>query len=140
VEAPALGQRIRYHRQRRGMTQMELAEHIGVSYQQVQKYEKGGSEITVRRLQRIADALQTSLLVFLPEPETSRLSAKAAGYVAEPRSNGRTKEEMVLLQLFSGIRSRKMRRELLRLMQSIVRLYASQGAPRLLPPRQKAAR
>ena len=36
------------------MTQMELAELLGVSYQQVQKYEKGNENISVERLRRYA--------------------------------------------------------------------------------------
>lgn len=52
-----LGHILRATRKRRGVSQMELAEKIGVSYQQIQKYEYGSSQLTVSRLRQIAEAL-----------------------------------------------------------------------------------
>jgi transcriptional regulator with XRE-family HTH domain len=40
------------------MSQMELAEKIGISYQQLQKYEKGINNISISRLKQIADVLK----------------------------------------------------------------------------------
>jgi transcriptional regulator with XRE-family HTH domain len=41
-----------------------LAERIGVSFQQIQKYEKGATRITVMRLQQISGALGVNITVF----------------------------------------------------------------------------
>jgi transcriptional regulator with XRE-family HTH domain len=53
----AVGQRIRVERLGRRMSQTELAEKIGVSFQQVQKYEKGTNRVGAGRLARIAEVL-----------------------------------------------------------------------------------
>jgi transcriptional regulator with XRE-family HTH domain len=53
----AVGQRIRVERLARRMSQTELADKIGVSFQQVQKYEKGLNRVGAGRLTRIAEVL-----------------------------------------------------------------------------------
>src|SRR5580704_10000943 len=53
----AVGQCIRVERLGRRMSQTELAEKIGVSFQQVQKYEKGANRVGAGRLTRIAEVL-----------------------------------------------------------------------------------
>ncbi|MGG5810874.1 helix-turn-helix domain-containing protein [Falsiroseomonas sp. CW058] len=52
-----VGQRVRLCRQRRGLSQSGLAERIGVSYQQLHKYETGQNRISAGRLADIASAL-----------------------------------------------------------------------------------
>src|ERR1700732_1007125 len=53
----AVGQRIKVERLARRMSQTELAEKIGVTFQQVQKYEKGVNRVGAGRLSRIAEVL-----------------------------------------------------------------------------------
>jgi transcriptional regulator with XRE-family HTH domain len=52
-----VGQRIRIQRLAAGLSQSELAERIGVTFQQVQKYEKGTNRVGAGRLTRIARVL-----------------------------------------------------------------------------------
>jgi transcriptional regulator with XRE-family HTH domain len=52
-----LGARIRYFRKLRKLTQSELATCIGISYQQIQKYEKGHSSLSAARLASISHVL-----------------------------------------------------------------------------------
>jgi transcriptional regulator with XRE-family HTH domain len=52
-----VGQRIRIQRLASGLSQSELAERIGVTFQQVQKYEKGTNRVGAGRLTRIARVL-----------------------------------------------------------------------------------
>jgi len=61
-----IGARIRTQRVARGMSQTLLAQAVGVSFQQVQKYENGTNRISARRLQQIADALQINPALLLP--------------------------------------------------------------------------
>jgi transcriptional regulator with XRE-family HTH domain len=56
-----VGARIRVFRINRGMSQTALAEKIGVSFQQVQKYEKGANRVGASRLSNIASALGISV-------------------------------------------------------------------------------
>ncbi len=53
-----LGKRLRMRRTMLGLTQSELADEIGVSFQQVQKYENGKNRITVPTLWEIAKTLK----------------------------------------------------------------------------------
>jgi transcriptional regulator with XRE-family HTH domain len=52
-----VGAKIRMFRINRGMSQTALAERIGVSFQQVQKYEKGANRVGASRLSQIASVL-----------------------------------------------------------------------------------
>lgn len=57
----AVGNRIRLAREERGLTQADLAVHIGVSFQQLQKYETAANRISCSRLKAIAVALNVPI-------------------------------------------------------------------------------
>lgn len=67
-----IGLMIKYLRKSSGLTQTALSEKVGISYQQVQKYEKGASELTLSRLRQLADALDVPVGTFIEELESSR--------------------------------------------------------------------
>ena len=60
-----IGLNIRRLRRAAGLSQAELANSLGLSYQQVQKYETGANRISVSRLMQIADALKVDVGTFL---------------------------------------------------------------------------
>ncbi|WP_244562516.1 helix-turn-helix domain-containing protein [Ensifer aridi] len=62
-----VGRRVRARRLFMGMTQTGLAEAVGVTYQQIQKYENGRSKLGPGRLQAIADAFDVPLSYFFNE-------------------------------------------------------------------------
>src|ERR1043166_4842022 len=72
-----VGRRVRSRRLECRLSQTELADRIGVTFQQVQKYEKGVNRIGAGRLQRIAEALEVPISFFFggapgaPARETS---------------------------------------------------------------------
>ena len=55
----AVGARIRLFRKMRGMSQQALADEAGVTFQQIQKYERGANRVSASMLSRIATALHT---------------------------------------------------------------------------------
>jgi transcriptional regulator with XRE-family HTH domain len=59
-----LGKRIRLRRVEQGISQAELGSRIGISFQQVQKYEKGVNRVGAARLQQIATALDVPVTFF----------------------------------------------------------------------------
>ncbi|WP_315855408.1 helix-turn-helix transcriptional regulator [Rhizobium leguminosarum] len=65
----SLGRRIRSLRLALKMSHRELAHAIGVSYQQLQKYERGMSRISVSRLQKMATALDVPISLLLEVPK-----------------------------------------------------------------------
>ncbi len=63
-----IGRNVRTHRERRGLTQAELGGRIGVTFQQVQKYERGVNRVAASRLCLIAQALDVSVADLLDQP------------------------------------------------------------------------
>jgi len=59
-----IGRKIRALRLERGLSQSGLADGIDLTFQQVQKYEKGTNRVSAGRLQRIADMLNTPVMFF----------------------------------------------------------------------------
>ena len=59
-----IGTRVRMRRISIGMSQEKLGEHLGLTFQQVQKYEKGMNRVSAGRLQRIADMLNIPVTFF----------------------------------------------------------------------------
>src|SRR5436305_11701021 len=92
-----IGRKIRALRLERGLSQSGLADGIDLTFQQVQKYEKGINRVSAGRLQRIADMLNTPVMVFY------------AGMGAKPRKDQRdsglalvqTKGAMRLLRAYA---------------------------------------
>ena len=59
-----MGRRIRLRRREKGISQIELAGHLGLSFQQMQKYEKGINRISAARLRQIAEMLGVDISFF----------------------------------------------------------------------------
>lgn len=59
-----VGKRVRHRRWMTGMTQQQLAERVGIKFQQIQKYETGMNRISASRLWDIADALGVPVAFF----------------------------------------------------------------------------
>ncbi|MGF1501894.1 MAG: helix-turn-helix domain-containing protein [Paracoccaceae bacterium] len=59
-----VGQRVRQRRWMIGMTQQQLANNVGIKFQQIQKYETGANRISASRLWDIADALDVPVSFF----------------------------------------------------------------------------
>ena len=64
AEDAEIGRKIRALRLERGLSQSGLADGIGLTFQQVQKYEKGTNRVSAGRLQKIADMLNTPVMFF----------------------------------------------------------------------------
>ncbi|PPB80251.1 transcriptional regulator with XRE-family HTH domain [Albidovulum inexpectatum] len=59
-----VGKRVRHRRWMLGMTQQQLAEKVGIKFQQIQKYETGMNRISASRLWDIAEALEVPVSFF----------------------------------------------------------------------------
>ncbi len=104
-----VGELIRRLRDAKGITQMELAERVGLSYQQIQKYEKGRSSISLSRLRQIAHALDVPISEFFEKDD----------YVAEPTSSyqGLSEEERRLLKFWQRLKGKKIKKLILQLIK-----------------------
>ncbi|WP_416066906.1 helix-turn-helix domain-containing protein [Rhizobium sp. ZK1] len=123
-----VGMRMRRRRQLLGMSQERLAEQIGVTFQQVQKYEKGINRIGASRLQKIAEALRTSPAFFFEQDDSEApifagldLSA-SIDPVAEFL---RSKEGLVLNKAFVKIEDRRIRETIISLVKAMAQAESS---------------
>lgn len=73
-----VGLQVRAHREAAGLTQSDLGRSIGVTFQQVQKYERGANRISASMLSRIADTLHATEAVFFPARDAEQVLAPAA--------------------------------------------------------------
>jgi transcriptional regulator with XRE-family HTH domain len=104
-----IGKALKQHRLAAHLSQMALAEKIGISYQQLQKYENGTDNISLYRLQQICEALTipvSSIIEVLEEAEHGKIAEDISTY-------GLSKEEKTLLDLFRRITNKDIRRGLL---------------------------
>ena len=77
----SVGERIRLLRRRKKMSQQVLAKELGVTFQQVQKYENGKNRVGASRLQMISTALDVPVgQFFADDAGTSRTSAKPLAF------------------------------------------------------------
>jgi len=81
-----VGQNIRIGRLQAGLSQTELGAHVGVTYQQIQKYEKGANRIGASRLQQIADVLRVPIPTLFDGAPTAYHSCQRSvqGLLAKP--------------------------------------------------------
>lgn len=75
----AIGLRIKMLRNQKDMTQTDLANLLGVKFQQVQKYENGTNRVSASRLNAIMDIFQVSWAYFFTE-QTSGITAYGGGF------------------------------------------------------------
>lgn len=125
-----IGQRIKASRQGLFLSQMELAERVGVSFQQIQKYEKGATRISVARLLQIAEALGLPVSVFLDEERQGLAVGEPAGeYRRSLPSAGEAgrREEARLLTLFRKLADRRLRAGVMQQLQGLVELQDACG-------------
>lgn len=112
----AIGALIRQLRKSSGMSQMQLADRIGVSYQQVQKYEKGINKLSLSRLKQISNALGVNISIFLDEEEMVKTGEAKANYI------GLSNDEAKLLMFYRRLQGKKLRTGFLEILEDIVKL------------------
>ncbi len=109
----AVGHRIRVRRKWLGVSQSSLAEHLGVSFQQVQKYERGANRVSASMLVKIAQKLDTSV-------------AELVGESSEPRGDESLYEKLAipgavqLLEAFASVQQPSLRTAILNLARSLI--------------------
>jgi len=103
-----VGRNIRIVRQKLRMSQSTLAQHVGVTFQQIQKYEKGLNRVGASRLAQIAAALQ------VPIPSLFQ-GVGDNGDVGSPRELLTDANAIKLAEAFAEIRDSQMRRTIVAL-------------------------
>jgi transcriptional regulator with XRE-family HTH domain len=112
-----VGSRIAARRAALGLTQTGLAELVGVSCQQVQKYESGQNRISASRLHHMAVALGLPIGALFPD----RSGGEDDRELSFMRSLGTTSEGRAMAEGFSRIDDRAVRQALTRLVEVLAR-------------------
>jgi transcriptional regulator with XRE-family HTH domain len=118
-----VGSRVRMRRLMLGMSQGTLADQLGITFQQVQKYEKGINRITSSRLLQMCHILQVPVPFFFDgAPHIADDCGKGAkaplpSYVCDFLA---TSEGLALVRAFMQIGDSELRRSIVRLVEEIV--------------------
>jgi transcriptional regulator with XRE-family HTH domain len=114
-----VGSRIRMRRKMLGLSQEKLGEKLGITFQQIQKYEKGTNRVGASRLQAMSDALEVPVSFFFPESSPSGppgMKEESATFMMDFMS---TSEGLDLTRAFTRIRNPKVRRKIVELVRAL---------------------
>jgi len=111
--------RVRMRRLMLDMSQGKLAAGLGISFQQVQKYENGHNRIGAGRLQQIADLLQVPIGFFFEEfPTLRRRKSALPSYLSNFLGSA---DGLALTEAFMNIRDKRQRRCIVILVEAMAR-------------------
>ena len=118
-----VGSRVRMRRMMLSMSQEKLGDALGLTFQQVQKYEKGTNRIGASRLQQISNILQVPVAFFFEgapslstTPGDGMKEAPSPAYVSDFLA---TSEGLALTKAFMRIKEAKLRRRIVDLVEEI---------------------
>jgi transcriptional regulator with XRE-family HTH domain len=118
-----VGQRVRAQRLLKGLSQQALADALDLTFQQVQKYEKGVNRIGAGRLSQIATVLGTSIGFFYEgAPGAGGAESKNDARMTDLTGFLTTKQGQQLVRSFEAIPDRDLRQRILALMATLSRL------------------
>jgi transcriptional regulator with XRE-family HTH domain len=127
-----VGSRVRMRRIMLGMSQEKLGEALGLTFQQVQKYEKGTNRVGASRIQQISEVLQVPVS-FLFEGGPSGGLGNGNGFSEAPSPSYvsdflATSEGLALTRAFTKITDAKLRRSIVDLVERIAAQEADETA------------
>ena len=114
-----VGSRVRMRRIMLGMSQEKLGEALGLTFQQIQKYEKGTNRVGASRLQAMSDALEVPVSYFFPDSSPAAqdgMKEEGAAFMMDFMS---TSEGLDLSRAFTRIKSPKVRRKVVELVRAL---------------------
>jgi len=120
-----VGSRVRMRRMMLGMSQEKLGDALGLTFQQVQKYEKGTNRIGASRLQQISQILQVPVSFFfegapqIPGQEGSPVGMDEAPSPAYVSDFLATSDGLALTKAFMRIKNAKLRRRIVDLVEQV---------------------
>jgi len=114
-----VGKRVRHRRWLIGMTQQQLAEKVGIKFQQIQKYETGANRVSASRLWDIADAMDVPVSFFFEGLEDA--DSADTGEAMVPNDLMGDKEALDLVRSYYAIPENQRRRlfELARVLSDV---------------------
>ena len=110
-----VGQNIRFQRRAKSLSQEELGERLGLTFQQIQKYEKGANRTSAGRLVQIAAVLGVGVMTLFDGVDTEK--ARANKTLSELVKD---QKAIDLLQAFASVKETKLRAAIVEFVEQIV--------------------
>lgn len=127
-----VGAQLRQRRSLMGMSQEKLAEQVGITFQQIQKYENGANRISASRLYQFSKILDTSINFFF-EGYGANVNSLAFGMSDNDQASFEGQEDIMsrketleLIRVYYSIESPKLRKDLFKLVKSMAESLKSQ--------------
>lgn len=123
-----VGARIRMHRTFRGISQTDLGKAVGVTFQQIQKYENGSNRVSASRLHQIADALKVTPEIFFEEEAKRAVSGSKERGASDSKDLAfiddfiLSRDGLALSRAFSKISDAKRRRCIVSLVEQLAEI------------------
>ena len=114
-----VGQNIRIFRMAKGISQTELGNSVGVTFQQIQKYEKGVNRVGAGRLTKIATALQLPVTNLLGVDDSIGGKRKGHDETSSPLNLLTVPGAVRLLRAYGKLTNGKMRRSIVQIVDNI---------------------
>lgn len=125
-----VGSRLRLRRLELGMSQEKLAEHLGITFQQVQKYERGANRIGASRLHQIALALNVQITYFFEGADGANGGKAMMNHVDSPLSAALCDAATVrLLRAFALIEDAHIKQKAVSVIEAIAEAAGDDAAP-----------
>ena len=123
----SVGEKIRSQRLLRNLSQTELGKKVGITFQQIQKYEKGVNRVGAGRLQRIAEVLDVPVSFFF---EGARGRSPEADNINEGLEFLDTAAAVRVVRAFAAIKDQKMRQTIVTLLEELAEQQRPHGKKR----------
>jgi len=139
-----VGQRVRLRRLILGLSQEKLGNGLGVTLQQVQKYEKGTNRITASRLQQIARTLSVPVRYFFEDQPSDQVGSNGTEAAHHPETEFLSNPDAFRLNTaFPRIKDVKVRRAVIDLVRAVSeeqpQVEESDPSERIIPDRNQSS-
>ena len=112
-----MGRQLRKRRLQLGLSQLGVAEAIGVTFQQIQKYEGGTNRIVASRLYDLAEVLDVPVAYFFPESDSGAANGEEEEFA--DAGHPAPKETLNLVKAYYQIEEPALRKKLIELVRSV---------------------
>ncbi len=127
-----VGQRLRELRMLAGLSQSDVASALGLTFQQLQKYERGFNRVSASRLFKLAQFFRVPVSVFfegLEERHAAQEGAAGAPQAEESEGTLRSREALMLARYFQNIRDPQIRGAIRELAERCANQAEGEGMP-----------
>lgn len=127
-----VGQKLRIRRSLLGMSQEKLADKVGITFQQIQKYERGTNRVSASRLHEFSSILGVPVGYFFPDQDESAYTAHLGlsdndqqGFLVEDNDDTdvmKRKETIKLVRMYYKIEDKKLRQSIMSHIKTLAKL------------------